>query len=762
MGFLDLGNWTPSREFLLAPLKTPRDLRLHLERFPRGLDGARIDVWLGEELDQALRLLVETGLVKRAQMLRLSSQRLRDASAAEHFSKVYGTVSLEVARRARQSRRRELFQLFHLAVVKALLLEVERQEQLVFEGSGMEIEGHPGVGSVPERLRRLRRCRPRLRYLVAHDLFSILHSLDRAGRKGRKSLLAVSWPVAEPLLFNPLLQLGDLSREELFLELYPLVLLEPDRFREMEQAVFEPLREWLPPHCVEPPPPLDAEALRALPLRQDKGELAGYAQVEAYLRRVMQAEEYHRGLRCWIDHPPNLMRLLGADEKGRGLWHHAHWPTFQRALVEAIEQGLDGVGLLEPLLASLQLRRIYPDLGRRGAPSLLLDHLLGRRSRQELFGALERLEEIPNRPAYQAVLTEARKRLRQADPVQRRRWMLEALEGFLRLRRDLKLAWEAYRAMDGFRILRSREELALSRANGLLQDFTPGAGESRVPRGHVIVKADLRGSTELIAEMNRMGINPATYFTRNLFQPINTLLRTFGAEKLFLEGDAAILMLADDDAPGRAPLVARACGFAQELIALVAERNRENRLQGLPELELGVGIAYEPGSPTFLFDEGRRITISPAIHRADRLSSSDLPRAFLSRLPGGEAAPRNVEEVQVVETANPVAKGEGVRRYNVNGIELDDAAFRRLREEIALKAIPAERAGGIAGERYHLGRYADDGGKTRWLVVREAPPRIWDGKELVVREDADRGRFREVVATAEEARRIRHAAAGKG
>lgn len=766
MGILDITAWRPSREFLLEHLKPPRRKRLKLETFPRGLDGARIDAWLGEELEHAIAELVEVSLANRMQTLQIGGAGAMDSgTATSRFQQAYGVAAMAAAQRARGAMRREIYQLFHLAVVKRILLTLDRQLDLWNEDEEGALEaGVPGTGGLSraERLRQFRRCRSRLRYLAVHDVLGILHSLDRVTRKRRKSILALSWPVAEELLFNPLLQLGELGCEENFLELYPLVLLEPDRFREMERAVLEPLREWLPEYCVERPPILDAQSLKSLPLRQDKGELAGYAQVEAYLRRVMVPQEYQERRLCWLDRPGNLVRLLGGDRKGKGSgpWRHARWPAFQRALFEEVEHNLDREGLLEPLLASIRLRRIYPELGRRGAPALILDYLLGRRSRQELVSALDKLEEIPNLSAYQSTLSRARRELRQAPPSRRQRWLVQALEGYATLRRDLKLAWEAYHAMDGFRLLDTQGDIRLSRANGLLQDFSPDVEERGAVRAHVIIKADLRGSTELIAGMNRAGINPAAYFTRNLFEPLNTLLKVFGAEKVFLEGDAAILIIADQG-DGRGLLVARACGFAQELIALVADRNRENRHLGLPELELGVGIAFEEGAPTYLFDEGRKITISPAIHRADRLSSSDLPHGFLELLPGERPEGWGVEEVMVRETANPVAKEPKLRRYNVNGIELDAAAFGRLRQEMALKTVKAEEPGGVRGDRYHLGRFSDDSGKSRWLVVREAPLRSWDGRELTARDGGGEARFYEVVASPDLARRIRHSLVGK-
>jgi hypothetical protein len=87
---------------------------------------------------------------------------------------------------------------------------------------------------------------------------------------------------------------------------------------------------------------------------------------------------------------------------------------------------------------------------------------------------------------------------------------------------------------------------------------------------------------------------------------VNRLLPELGAEKVFVEGDAVILALYDyesetgdgDSAPS-SPTglpVARACGLARSILRVVAMQNVLNRRHGLPELELGLGIAYSGGS----------------------------------------------------------------------------------------------------------------------------------------------------------------------
>ena len=743
MAILDLHpRWKPNLDLLLGNLRVPRRKQIDLSAFPPGLDGVRIDVWVGDSLVKAIDELVEASLSRRAHSLNpggaLSTLR---GDVSDAFREIYGVASLMNARRARKAMRRDLYQLFQLGVLKQILLTVDQKvaQWCASAEASMDRAGHNGQ----EQLWRLQRCRERLRYQVAQDVLSLMHMLDRAGRKRRKSLLGLSWPVSEEVIYNPLLQLDGLGAQEQFVDVYPLILIDPVQFRKVEAVLLEALDEWLPSECIKLPPPPEETDYRRLSIREDRGELRGYARVEGFLRRVMDEEEYTQDCVHWLDEPSNLPRLLDSHYKGGcGAWCHPRWPEFQSRLAGRIEAGLHEAGVLEPLIASVRLRELYPELGRRGAPDLLLDCLLGRRSLSSVIATLEKQEKLANPSAYQARLLQARKRLQQAGSAQRRRWLVRALEGHVTLRRDLKLAWVGFRALNEIALLRADPDLEMSRSNGLLQDLGIEGRKSDAIIGHVIVKADLRGSTALIASMNQANINPATYFSRNLFNPVNALIKTYGAEKLFLEGDAAILAFLDRESTPAA-VVARACALAQELIALLERRNRQNERRGLPRLEVGVGIAYEKGPPTYLFDEGHKITISPAIHRADRLSSCNLPTAFLEKL-NNRRAGRAVEVVRFAETANLIAKTGELRRYNVNGVELDEAAFRRLRKEMVLRVVPAEALGGSPEDRYHVGRFTAKEGKTRWLVVREGIVRRWNGERFVADSDS-RLRFYEVI-----------------
>ncbi|WP_456375212.1 hypothetical protein, partial [Thiolapillus sp.] len=609
-----------------------------------------------------------------------------------------------------------------------------------------------------EKLWRFGRHQAVLRYEVSREAVNLVHSLELVGRKQRKSILALSWPVAEEMLFNPLLQLGRLDEEITFMDVYPFGLIRPEIFRRFETVLLDVLCRWLPDCPVRRLGNTPESDLNELQLRRDEGEFPGYAQVESYLRAVMSDSEYQRGETNWLDNPGNLAWLMGAEgERGRpGFWDKKRWREFQKNLLQELEKAFGKAGLLDMIFASALLPDLYRDLGRKGSLRLLFEFLTGGRGRKELLPILQQFKEISDLEVYMDRMEAAYKRLRQAGASSRREWLIRVVEGYAALRRDLKLSWEMYRAMDLIRLPSRPDELELSRANRLLQEFYLGSqAQKNEILGHVILKADLRGSTELTASMIREGLNPASYFSQNLFDPINTLLEKYGAEKVFVEGDAVILMLLEYASPA-IPVVARACALAYDIIEEVLGRNAESRHLGLPELELGVGISYIDEAPCYLFDAGRKITISPAINRADRLSSCTHRDLCLF----GREKVQGIEIIQQMKSANDVSSEAVFCRYNVNGIELDSAAFEHLNGELVLRKVKAKSLGKKDGDRYYVGRFPDAGGKTRWQVVRQSKIKVWDGKKLQPMKKGGRS-FYEVVTDPEILNRTREKLSGR-
>jgi hypothetical protein len=276
--------------------------------------------------------------------------------------------------------------------------------------------------------------------------------------------------------------------------------------------------------------------------------------------------------------------------------------------------------------------------------------------------------------------------------------------------------------------------MQLSQANNTLYSFAfpdeQDAAETEVGY-HAIIKADVRSSTEIVHQMKQKGLNPASYFSLNFFNPINELLSAFDAEKVFIEGDAVILSITEKaQAAARLYGVARACGLAIRMLSIVKRYNQATRKHRLPVLELGIGICYMDDAPTFLFDGKDRIMISPAIHFADRMASC---AKALRNAPDLTPKPFNLYVFQTIGDKEVQGSRDDLYlRYNINGIELNETGFKKLQKEINLQQREIETPGTKRTTTIHTGVYPTGSGSYQRLIIREAPIRRLDLASMAI------------------------------
>ena len=198
----------------------------------------------------------------------------------------------------------------------------------------------------------------------------------------------------------------------------------------------------------------------------------------------------------------------------------------------------------------------------------------------------------------------------------------------------------------------------------------------------MIIKADVRDSSRLTRSLLERGMNPASYFSLNFYDPVNKLLPKYGAIKVFLEGDAIILAILEREGePGLG--VGRASVLAREIIEIVRGYNQLLERAGLPGIELGVGISYQDSAPMYLMDGEQRIMISDALNESDRLSSCS--KRVRKSMKSAET-PFHVYAFQTVSDADVQDSPEDfILKYNVNGIRMSEAAFQKLKQEISLE-----------------------------------------------------------------------------
>ena len=167
--------------------------------------------------------------------------------------------------------------------------------------------------------------------------------------------------------------------------------------------------------------------------------------------------------------------------------------------------------------------------------------------------------------------------------------------------------------------------------------------------------------------------------------------------------------------------------LAREMIEIVRGYNELMRRSGMPELELGVGITLQESAPLYLMDGEHQIMISEALNESDRLSSCN-KRARKVMEP--QAGPFHVYAFQAAELDENGNPEDVILSFNLGGIRMNEAAFRKLQQEISLEPLkvklPASLASSDRGEyKLFSATVPVDHDIFRKIVVRESRiPRI--------------------------------------
>jgi len=423
------------------------------------------------------------------------------------------------------------------------------------------------------------------------------------------------------------------------------------------------------------------------PLKSRLEELG--PQIEAAKTKAhFLAEEYQNRLGDYLNEPENARRLFDPD-----------WPGDVSSEGRAARERrlgrwlalLEERGFLPHVLASYELRNIYHDY----CPPIHLQQLKKALiSREEFDRVAAILKQFPTRQFSMVRIEELGKKLRRYPREEAKVVALRLANDFLRLRRGMRNYDRLTAAMERIQLIRSESTRDLSRLNNKLYEFLLPS-EARPAQdnvlNHAVIKADVRGSTRITQELLARGLNPATLFSLNFYEPVKRILGSYGAAKVFIEGDAMVLAIYETEsncAYQRA--VSKACALARQILAIAQAYNERPDSSDLPRLELGVGIAFQGSAPTYWVDSDSRIMISRALNLSDRLSScSRVARRMLA----DKAGPFHLFVFQPgVEGSEEDEADEFLIRFNLNGVELNEEGFAKLCDEIALHRVELDCA----------------------------------------------------------------------
>lgn len=392
---------------------------------------------------------------------------------------------------------------------------------------------------------------------------------------------------------------------------------------------------------------------------------------------------------------------------------------------------------INKVVAYYEMQPVYEAYCPPLTPSQILNFLTAPGSRRNIYRQFKKSGEFYDRSVSLAPLRGAITKISRTPKKQKKIYLTRFLKRFARYHKDYQNNETFKGLMKRIHLVTDEKTLRLSRANNTLYEFLlPNDKETRTSSisHHTIIKADVRSSTEIVRQMKKKGLNPASFFSLNFFNPITKILPEFDAEKVFIEGDAIILSTEEKETgSGKWLAVARACGLAIGMLHIVNRYNQTIKKHGLPVLEVGIGIGYMRGRPTYLFDGEKKIMISPAINKADRMAGCS---KMLRRFSELAATPFNLFVFQSVSDKEISGSDDDLYlRYNINGIELNKSGFEKLSSEIELKRLVLERPN--VHEKslvLHTGIYPTADGTYQRLVIREADiKRIADNSILPIR-----------------------------
>ena len=439
-----------------------------------------------------------------------------------------------------------------------------------------------------------------------------------------------------------------------------------------------------------------------------------------FLRSQYGEEVNAETIDSWMNVPENARELVGTgtpEDSEEGL-------ARQERLAEWVRL-LEDERVMENVIASYHVVPLLSEYAPRINPQQLKNALIDRTECDRVERMIQEHGKLSPNSLYAAVAKVASCR-----GAERAKVAARFLGDFFHYHRDLRRLEVLNAAMDSVNLVGNERLQELSRVNGTLYEFLlPEEQEQtdgeRVLR-HVVLKADVRDSTRLTRTMMEKGLNPASYFSLNFYDPVNKLLVKYGAQKVFLEGDAIILAILEREGePGLA--VSRMCVLAREIIEIVRGYNGLMQRSAMPQLELGVGITLQESAPLYLMDGEHQIMISEALNESDRLSSCNKK---VRKVMEPQAGPFHVYAFQAAELDENGNPEDVILSFNLGGIRMNEMAFRKLEKEITLEPLkvrlPASVASSDKGEyRLFSATVPVDRDIFRKIVVRESRiPRI--------------------------------------
>lgn len=721
---------------MMAQVRAPWSIQLDCTAVKKGLDNHRIDIELDRQFVMCARRVMEEAVKREVGGKRLSTP----VDGMDALRRTYEDMMKGSLHRTKTDLRADQVRVLQFGVAKFLVQEVRSHldgiiKQLDDSVAHQKFAGSRGQLATQERLSWIRKNYGAFHFRALRNVQKQLQKEEvNRLRPLREQLLGEESADLTHVLLNPMLAAVNPLSPHLLLESYAMWPYNADGIIKANAAVEALLARRMRPFKIFPLKP-KMKKRGQKPPAEIHDEFGGLFALQPLLGPSPDQKDRVREEFCWLDHPGHIRLLFDPRTHEQNLDDIKG--IFGRSIYKSNCKSLEKVGR--------QARNKFTD-----GPQFK-EMIAGYLMRDAWRQSMENLIELPMACAYvadndaKAILARIDRNKEGATDLIRRmdewakqvnqlykeesdEYAMRVLSDLSRFRLHLKYYRLAHRMFNRVNVITDARQVELSQASGHLYQLSgPREGQGAVHAAeaeavhHTILKVEVRGSETITQELVKQKLNPESHFSARLYGPINESLRTYAAEKISADGDAVILGINEYNVePEQWYSVSRACGLAKDIVEAVTAKDINARQKGITDIEIGIGICYRDEGPRLLSDGNGTITMSPAAVSAGRLAScSDKLRRIF------DSGTFNVEVVQLAQSGD---KGQEYLRYNVNGILLDKAAFRKLSTEVNLKKLKVKVDRGMG--TLYVGRFPDISGKERDIVIREGAVGSWQREKF--------------------------------
>ncbi len=722
------------------PLET-YTIELPFNRLKLGVDNVRYDVHISPEFHKRAQLIIFELIIKHAEASEpfTINKQFNWFKETPLFKRLCAEILTNGVNQAKSKHEIQIDFLAQVALVKLLIEEIQNQYEKVIQHCKTVIRKQEISEQVEitlklrEEMASIVHRKNQILQKVGAELFDFFIDVQKDMNKLRVSNFGEEARLPEELFLNPILHVTNQTDGFFLNDKYVLLghrVEDPVNYDTLLHLLTSFLSHQLNEKSMDQKstanhPPTHTPTHTIDSLKKN---------IPPAIKNINAA--YDSSIDKWIKHTDNIDKLFDffhtRDVYKKLIHNNTDEQTVrkiktrlknQKKLFNKFFRQIAREKMIDGIVAAYKMKQTFEQYCPPLSPQEYLQYLVVPKARKNTIRKLNRFKKYYGKKFPLKPLKKTMRSVSNTSKNVQKALVIRFLKDFSKYHRDLMNFNLIREAADSINLTTEDKIIKLSRENHTLYEFVlshENIVDQKSIINHVVIKADIRGSSAIIEDMKEKDLNPASSFSLNFFEPISKILSQYGATKVFIEGDAIILTIYEHEGiPERWYSVARACGLAINILLIVKRYNRKNKKNNLPRLDLGIGIGYANAPPTFFYDGDNQIMISPAINVADILSGCNRPlREQLSEA----NLPFNIYVFKPPD--DPEAKlisSYATLRYNVHGIELAPEGFKKLYREIHLKKIEGEIPDvGPEPLTLYSGTYPTIAGNYQRLVIREA------------------------------------------